>query len=1192
MSNDAEIVIGIRGDTANAAVIKRALDGIGESGDRATSTVKKADQQLQSLERTANLAKNALFGLVGSLGIHEIIQLADGYTTLTNRLKVVTDDAGEFKTALKAVAEIARETQSSVAATGDAFSRYTLASKDLGRSQAEVLRFTQAISQSFRISGSTAQEAANAAIQLGQGLASGALRGDEFNSVSEQNSVLLNLLSKSLGKTRGELRDMAGQGQITAKLLFDTVLPAFNDLNTAAAEIEPTIGRATTVLKDRVMLLVGGFDKANGVSSTLAQSLLALADNVGEVSKAAIALAALSIPTLIQAMATSVSALTVALAANPLGLFLSIASSGVVALALYSDKIYLLGDNVTSFADIFKTVLEDINDRVGLLVQNLGFVEQFFQRFKPQSIATTGIMEPVVYDESVLAELGSGRGQLSYAEQIGLKSKIRALSREADKEQALRNTVSAQNSSIVKAGKSSIEDIFFPAGDGSAKGGTGIGALSEAAKKAEKEADASYKHFKSLIDGARTEQQRLNDTLKDLEESRGMAKTAEDAAGVETAISNVLEKMEELRIKAEVDSPVGKAFKALANEIDDSMRKSFLGAFESSEGGFKKFLSGMRATFKTFLANLAYDAAVRPILLNVLGSVGGSIGLSGSATSSILGSGTSGYAGLLGGTGSGGLSLSSLGSIGSSLLNGGLYSNTLGGIGSGIGNLLSGQAYGAMGPSYAASIGGGAFGNLGYGAIGGGLASLMGLGNSNGLISSAAGTLGALGGGAIGTSIGTILGMAGGPVGAIVGSFLGPALSGLFGKSGAPSMARSTHFTMDATGKYLNDSGTSDGSNDEQAAAFSSISQILAQKVNEFASMIGATLDFAPDAGIGQTRREGINVVVEAGKNGQGEFNIGASDLESAVKIALTGIISNSDFSGISDELENTIKIAMKNSSGDIDKAVADIQLAQQILAATADPVINVAAQINALNASLNDMMNRAMALGLPLDKITEYFDKQREAGIALINAQEDMLKAQKAGFASMEDMTKTFKDFLDGQALGADSSLNPMDRLALAQSNFGSLLSQAQGGDLSKTQDLMKAGSDLLSVGHDVYASSTSFAGLESFVRSSITAIAHAAGVPGYANGTGGAMGGVSMVGERGPELVNLSRGASVMTAGNTAGAMAYSGNVANDVVKTNAMSINMQAESVSEMKAMRSEMQRMRKIMERMTNKMMVTA
>ncbi|MDQ9670831.1 tape measure protein, partial [Serratia marcescens] len=70
------------------------------------------------------------------------------------------------------------------------------------------------------VSGATAEESTNAIIQLSQGLASGTLRGEEFNSVSEQMPRIMEMLEKSLGKTRGELRAMAEQGMLTTQVVF------------------------------------------------------------------------------------------------------------------------------------------------------------------------------------------------------------------------------------------------------------------------------------------------------------------------------------------------------------------------------------------------------------------------------------------------------------------------------------------------------------------------------------------------------------------------------------------------------------------------------------------------------------------------------------------------------------------------------------------------------------------------------------------------------------------------------------------------------------------------------------------------------------------------------------------------------------------------------------------------------------
>jgi len=71
-----------------------------------------------------------------------------------------------------------------------------------------------------RISGASAVEASNAFTQLAQALGSGALRGDEFNSISEQVPGILTAISKETGVAQGALRKYAADGKITADVVI------------------------------------------------------------------------------------------------------------------------------------------------------------------------------------------------------------------------------------------------------------------------------------------------------------------------------------------------------------------------------------------------------------------------------------------------------------------------------------------------------------------------------------------------------------------------------------------------------------------------------------------------------------------------------------------------------------------------------------------------------------------------------------------------------------------------------------------------------------------------------------------------------------------------------------------------------------------------------------------------------------
>ena len=67
-----------------------------------------------------------------------------------------------------------------------------------------------------------AQQAA--LMQLGQALGSGALRGDELNSIIEQAPRLANAIADSFGVPIGQLKDLGKEGKLTSKELAQGLL--------------------------------------------------------------------------------------------------------------------------------------------------------------------------------------------------------------------------------------------------------------------------------------------------------------------------------------------------------------------------------------------------------------------------------------------------------------------------------------------------------------------------------------------------------------------------------------------------------------------------------------------------------------------------------------------------------------------------------------------------------------------------------------------------------------------------------------------------------------------------------------------------------------------------------------------------------------------------------------------------------
>jgi tape measure domain-containing protein len=248
------------------------------------TALKQSEKNVKGLgTKTANTT-SSVTGLVGAFqafialgAVRELVQLVDEFTTLNNRLKAVTNSEKEAASALKLVQQVASETRSDLSAVAGLFADITIASEELGLSQERVAGIAKVFSQSLKVSGADAGTAAGAIRQFGQALASGVLRGDEFNSINEANSKFMGELAKAVGVTRGELREMAQQGKITAQVMIDATEKMAGDVETAFGKTVMTIGDSFTNLRNVIVGSVGEVGEVSGAPTLLADAINDLA---------------------------------------------------------------------------------------------------------------------------------------------------------------------------------------------------------------------------------------------------------------------------------------------------------------------------------------------------------------------------------------------------------------------------------------------------------------------------------------------------------------------------------------------------------------------------------------------------------------------------------------------------------------------------------------------------------------------------------------------------------------------------------------------------------------------------------------------------------------------------------------------------------------------------------------------------
>ena len=312
----------------------------------------------------ASLAQNAISAAGSYIGVREILQAADAYTTLENKLRTVTDSSRQLAAVQAELFKIANETRAPVADTATSFQRFDMAMKELGASQRETLDLTKTLNQAIQLSGATTSEAQSGMIQLAQAFGAGKLQGDEFRSIMENLPVVADILAKQLKVTRGELKDMATDGKITAEVMRAAFASARVEIGERFAKSVPTLAQSMSVLNNNFVAYVGQVDKATGATSLLSQGVLGIANNlnIAAPAMAALGIVAISFSSSIVggfgAATAAVRTFTIALLTNPVGILIVAVTAAIALLYTFRDSLFVAGDGVTTLGDLFRALWE------------------------------------------------------------------------------------------------------------------------------------------------------------------------------------------------------------------------------------------------------------------------------------------------------------------------------------------------------------------------------------------------------------------------------------------------------------------------------------------------------------------------------------------------------------------------------------------------------------------------------------------------------------------------------------------------------------------------------------------------------------------------------------------------------------------------------------------------------------------
>lgn len=314
------IVYEVDMDTAKLLAARRevdaALNGLGGNMGRLEASINRTERSVGNMERSMSSLTGVAKGLMAALSVQQVASYADAWTTLNNKIANSRRPGEEQADVMQRIFDLSQATQSSLNGTATLYARLERGTRLYNTSAEDLTRLTTIINQGFAVSGATAQEAENAIIQLSQGLAAGALRGEEFNSVSEQGSRLTIALADSLGVTLGQLRAMAAEGKLTTDVIVNGLLSQGDAIGKEFAATTVTISQGLLVAGNNLTKFFGENSTVKSFAAGFRDSVITVSENLDGLSNALILVAGVMGSRYVGALTMATSAKIQDIAAN------------------------------------------------------------------------------------------------------------------------------------------------------------------------------------------------------------------------------------------------------------------------------------------------------------------------------------------------------------------------------------------------------------------------------------------------------------------------------------------------------------------------------------------------------------------------------------------------------------------------------------------------------------------------------------------------------------------------------------------------------------------------------------------------------------------------------------------------------------------------------------------------------------
>ncbi|EJN04476.1 tape measure protein [Phyllobacterium sp. YR531] len=226
-------------------------------------------------------------GFVGAAALKSASSLIDSSIKIENSLKSAGLAGEDLTNVYDQLFAAAQRNAVPIGDLATLYGRASLAAKDLGVNQGQLVKFTDNVALALRAGGQSASESAGALLQLGQAIGGTKIQAEEYGSLIDGAPALLQAVAagmKETGGSVGALTRLVKDGKVSSKAFFDAFAAGAPILQEKVAGAEQTVSSGFVRLFNVLTDVAGRFNKSSTAAKTFGGAMDEIATEISSLN--------------------------------------------------------------------------------------------------------------------------------------------------------------------------------------------------------------------------------------------------------------------------------------------------------------------------------------------------------------------------------------------------------------------------------------------------------------------------------------------------------------------------------------------------------------------------------------------------------------------------------------------------------------------------------------------------------------------------------------------------------------------------------------------------------------------------------------------------------------------------------------------------------------------------------------------